>query len=416
MRSHEIAKIVQLINHPIRIKILQILFVEPLSYSDMLKRLKLESTGKFSFHLDKLSPLIHKAENGDYYLSEAGARIYSLLETLESEELTFSLSPLPDVDYAEGSKTIQEVWNEFLSHRNFLVIFYAVGVLVLVMAVFTYDFINFAKNNEILENLFVLMMTFLVFGVPFVFFVLYLLHHQKRFLPSNSFILGLPSFLILNLTTFFFLSECNLLFLNIVKPNWSYHKEQPSSPLELIVIAFKSFFFYEFPNYLTPNPYYYFTLFFFALYLIFWFFFYFIAAHLVIYFSKQKKWIKWNDNKVNEVIFLPKRVRFIEHKVLWFFLIIIYIFFLIGFDEPLVPPILHLLPVFPTLSISVLILRDFSLNSTFSRTRKLILLFLVVCPNLSLNFSIGICQTISLTGYAIILHKLVQYNKESTFN
>lgn len=78
MRSHELAKIVNLINHPIRIKIIKFLFMESLSYSSMLKRLKLESTGKFSFHLDKLSPLIVKDEHGDYRLSEAGFHIILL--------------------------------------------------------------------------------------------------------------------------------------------------------------------------------------------------------------------------------------------------------------------------------------------------------------------------------------------------
>ena len=247
-------------------------------------------------------------------------------------------------------------------------------------------------------------MVFILFGIPLIIFFLFLFHHHKRPLPSDSFVLGLLSFFILNLTTFFFVSECHALFLNIVKPDWFYYEEQPETPFEAVVISLKILIFYELPEYRILDEFD--TAF--LLYLVFWFLFYFITASLAVYLTKRTNWITWNNHKTNDVIFLPERARFIEHKLFWFVLAIIYFFLAFGFDEPIVPPMLYLLPILPTLSISVLILRGFFQEFEFTRRLKLTFLVLAVCPILSFNVFPGICQAITLTGYTILLQKLVQ--------
>jgi hypothetical protein len=411
MRSHELTKVINLVNHPIRIKILTFLFMESLSYSDLLKKLELESTGKFSFHLDKLSPLIHKDENGNYELSEAGIHIHSLVESLESEALSSDFSySFPEVEASKEPKPLKEVSTDFLSHRNFFLIFYAVGVLIYVTATFTYDFVNFAKYNEILWNSFALMMVFMLFGAPLLFFFLYFLHHRKRLLSSHSFILGLSSFLILNITTLFFLSECNNLFLDIVKSGWYYYEEQPKTPLEAIVISLRILLFYEFPEYRIIDEFNVG----FTIYLVFWFIFYFLATLLVICFTKRTSWTLWKDPKLSKVDFLPERLRFVESKFFWSLLAILYFFLMVGFDDSVVPSMPQLLPILPTLSISALILRRFSQSLRFTKSMKVLLFILILCPILSLNILTGFCQAISLTGYTVMLQKLVQYNKAST--
>jgi hypothetical protein len=87
---------------------------------------------------------------------------------------------------------------------------------------------------------------------------------------------------------------------------------------------------------------------------------------------------------------------------------------MVGFGDSVVPSILQLLPVLPALSISALILRGFSQSFRFTSSMKMLLLILILCPILSLNLLTGFCQAISLTGYAIMLQKLVLYTKEST--
>jgi hypothetical protein len=411
MRSHEIAKVINLINHPIRIKILTFLFLESLSYSDLLKKLELESTGKFSFHLDKLSPLIHKDENGNYGLSEAGIHIHSLVGSLESEDLSSDFAySFPEVEASKGTKTLKEVSTDFLSHRNFFLIFYTVGVLIYIIATFTYDFVNFTKYNERLWNSFSLMMVFMLFGAPLLFFFLNILHHHKRSSSSHSFILGLFSFFILNITTFFFLSECNNLFLDIVKPGWFYYEEQPKTPLETIVISLRILFFYEFPEYRILDEFNAG----FTLYFVSWFIFYFLAALLVIYLTKRTNWTLWGDPKPSKVDFLPERLRFVEGKLFWVLLAILYFFLMVGYGDSVVPSVLQLLPILPTLFVSALILRAFSQSFTFTDSMKVLLSILILCPLLSLNLLTGLCQAISLTGYAIMLQKLVQYHKEAT--
>ncbi|MFW9990687.1 MAG: winged helix-turn-helix domain-containing protein [Candidatus Odinarchaeota archaeon] len=84
MNSEETAKFLSLVAHPIRVEIVKFLDNKPRSYSDLMKNLSIESTGKLSFHLEKLSPLVVKNNQGYYELTDLGVKTYSLLTALEN--------------------------------------------------------------------------------------------------------------------------------------------------------------------------------------------------------------------------------------------------------------------------------------------------------------------------------------------
>ncbi len=66
--------------HPLRQKILEILDKEGyVSYSDLMDKLGLETTGQLNFHLKKLENLISK-DKKSYYLTEDGKRIIQIME------------------------------------------------------------------------------------------------------------------------------------------------------------------------------------------------------------------------------------------------------------------------------------------------------------------------------------------------
>lgn len=67
------------IAHPLRIKILKLLVKEPMSFSDLKKKLRIKSSGKLDFHLKKLGNLITLNSDGKYTLTRDG---YSALQAI----------------------------------------------------------------------------------------------------------------------------------------------------------------------------------------------------------------------------------------------------------------------------------------------------------------------------------------------
>lgn len=70
----------EVLSHPLRQKLLQILEKEGyVSYSDLMQKLGLETTGQLNFHLKKLGTLISK-DKKSYFLTEDGKRIIRLMD------------------------------------------------------------------------------------------------------------------------------------------------------------------------------------------------------------------------------------------------------------------------------------------------------------------------------------------------
>lgn len=87
MEAEDLAKLLSLVANPIRVEIIKSLDNKPLSFSELLVELSLKSTSKLSFHLEKLSSLIRKNNEGIYELTSLGENISSLLLRLENDEI-----------------------------------------------------------------------------------------------------------------------------------------------------------------------------------------------------------------------------------------------------------------------------------------------------------------------------------------
>jgi DNA-binding transcriptional ArsR family regulator len=77
------SRIFAALKHPVRRRILSILNEEPLTYTELLNRLNVE-TGFLNYHLENLSELISKNEEGRYRLSEFGEAAQSLTARVEA--------------------------------------------------------------------------------------------------------------------------------------------------------------------------------------------------------------------------------------------------------------------------------------------------------------------------------------------
>jgi len=70
------------LKHPIRRKILRMLEVEPATYTEMMNALGIE-TGLLNYHLESLSALLAKNDEGRYRLSDFGEAAMSLTRRVE---------------------------------------------------------------------------------------------------------------------------------------------------------------------------------------------------------------------------------------------------------------------------------------------------------------------------------------------
>ncbi|RLF08726.1 MAG: hypothetical protein DRJ69_05940 [Thermoprotei archaeon] len=77
----EEAEAFEAISHPLRLRILRLLAKEPLSFSQLKQRLKMDSSGHLDFHLKKLQGLIEE-EDGRYALTRNGYAALQAAQTL----------------------------------------------------------------------------------------------------------------------------------------------------------------------------------------------------------------------------------------------------------------------------------------------------------------------------------------------
>jgi hypothetical protein len=76
------------IGHPMRIKVLEAIAAEPLTFSGLKKRVGIESSGHMTFHLEKLTQLIRTAPDGTYALTDDGREALRLIQTVHGTEIS----------------------------------------------------------------------------------------------------------------------------------------------------------------------------------------------------------------------------------------------------------------------------------------------------------------------------------------
>jgi hypothetical protein len=81
------SRIFSTLRHPVRRKILRILSENQMSYTGILKYLKV-TTGFLNYHLENMSSLISKNDNGQYYVSSFGKAALVLISNVEMSEKT----------------------------------------------------------------------------------------------------------------------------------------------------------------------------------------------------------------------------------------------------------------------------------------------------------------------------------------
>ncbi|MGQ9780955.1 MAG: winged helix-turn-helix domain-containing protein [Nitrososphaeria archaeon] len=72
------------LGHPIRLGILQSLLDEPLSFLELKRKVKIDSSGHLSFHLDKLRDLVTTTPEGNYKLTDEGKEALTAIKIIET--------------------------------------------------------------------------------------------------------------------------------------------------------------------------------------------------------------------------------------------------------------------------------------------------------------------------------------------
>ena len=107
----KVSELFEKISHPTRVKILKLLEVSPLNFSQLKKKLGIESSGNLDHHLKKLGDLIYLDSDGLYKVSDEGKEAMRAIKSIES------------------SFAVREAYPVAQSRRVF-------GVLLMVLAIF----------------------------------------------------------------------------------------------------------------------------------------------------------------------------------------------------------------------------------------------------------------------------------------
>lgn len=89
------------LGHPARMKILQSLNDAPMGFSELKRKVGMESSGHLQFHLGKLDGLVKTTPEGNYVLTDDGKEALRLLETVGNVKGMMS-NEMSDADYMKG--------------------------------------------------------------------------------------------------------------------------------------------------------------------------------------------------------------------------------------------------------------------------------------------------------------------------
>ncbi len=77
------AELFDALGHPIRIRILHVLEDGPLGFSELRRRVGLESSGHLQFHLSKLGGLVRSGSDGAYFLTDDGKEALAFVKMVK---------------------------------------------------------------------------------------------------------------------------------------------------------------------------------------------------------------------------------------------------------------------------------------------------------------------------------------------
>ncbi|MCK4849663.1 MAG: winged helix-turn-helix transcriptional regulator, partial [Candidatus Heimdallarchaeota archaeon] len=260
MMSITTAKLLNNVSHPIRINILKVLYAAPKSFSEILKLLSLESTGKLSFHLESLRPLIEKDMDGNYILTAQGLSIYSLLGSIESDSIIADIIPALDITPIEETRQKTSFFAQikqipFYFHLCELILLGSLYYLFLVIQ--NYRYLTFVESFS--PTLFIIL-----FLLPVFFYVNHLYFCQKTEKSFSYLSLGMLTYTILYPICLLFLEQTHYLLKALLDiPEWSFSYDYVSQSmvysewfyysgdlLEILTLYGKTILFNDF----TRNP------------------------------------------------------------------------------------------------------------------------------------------------------------------
>ena len=136
-KDKERAKLFDALGHPTRIAVLNALNERPLGFSELKRKLSIDSSGHLLYHLNKLDDLIKTDEHGKYCLSDQGRDALFVIKTVE-------WASKPEVK--EANARIINKWKR------------AAAILLVALILVTIPLTNFylaavRENNEILYSL-----------------------------------------------------------------------------------------------------------------------------------------------------------------------------------------------------------------------------------------------------------------------
>ena len=109
LEPEEMDYILQVLSNRIRREVIRILAREsPLSYSALMKRVGVDDSGTFGFHIRKMQRLIKKDDMGEYMLNELGRKAYEILTSLMDRESSVERGEAVSMETGEGDKEAGE--------------------------------------------------------------------------------------------------------------------------------------------------------------------------------------------------------------------------------------------------------------------------------------------------------------------
>jgi len=113
------------LGHPVRVSIMEALKVSPLGFTDLKRRVGIESSGHLAFHLNRLGGLVRIDDAGSYCLTDDGSEALRLLNSLRAAKWQTYHAPT----------NIREWWN-----GNRKVIYGVIVVLAFIsLSIFAYN-------------------------------------------------------------------------------------------------------------------------------------------------------------------------------------------------------------------------------------------------------------------------------------
>lgn len=453
MSTQETSKLLNIISNPIRANIIKTLKTNPQSFSNLMKNLSIESTSKLSFHLDKLSILITKNEQGYYELSHLGEKIYSFLEAIENDEVILSSDSL--------SKIPSQSQGFLKARAGFFFKWLGIIIVVLTSLASVTLIINLLEidPNEVSGLLYLMVIIGLVFPGITLFSFVYFYHKKMDSFTFQPIVFGLS--LIFYFVFAYFIVCTMMTTIDLVDLNIVNHADPLSRYFVTILFNENKGIFpseMDLFNYRITTS---------AVFL-FWSVIYAVVLFLMKYFSSssmRKSQLSFEPRNP----FIPKWIRLFDRVDFWIVIILLYLisYAILNrvsydishywFDTPsnilasqgsLIPSIDQILPILPSLLLLIVIYLLYYRNPVHSSERGKFLSILIIFEPILLGFVTvvdsliiigsneinepsmlgnlmlfmlskmitGFFHLIALIGFSLLLLKLVLDNQISSYS